>query len=257
MLIKVQLIALYTLVRREIVRMFNIKSQTFLAPVITTLLYFIIFGGIVGQRIGPLNGHHYNTFIAPGLVVFSVINNAFNNVVGSFYIARFQRSIEEMLVSAMHWSILILGFTIGGIVRGLINGLLIIIVAYFFADLHAMHIGGTFFVIVLISALFSMAGFLNGMLARSFDDIAFIPIFILTPLIYLGGVFYDKSMLGPFWQKIMMFNPIYCMISAVRQMMLGTHEINMAASLSFIAVLCVLMAIVNCVLIKRGVGIRE
>lgn len=203
MLIKVQLIALYTLIRREVMRMLKIASQTFLPPVITTTLYFVIFGGIVGDRIGSLDGHDYNTFIAPGLVMLAVINNSFGNVVSSFYIARFQRSIEEMLVSSMHWSILIMGFTIGGIIRGLINGTLVMLVAYFLADIHFTHLFGTFFIILLVSALFSMAGFLNGMIARNFDEIAFIPTFVLTPLIYLGGIFYSKSMLSPMWQKIL------------------------------------------------------
>lgn len=254
---KVQCIALYTLVRREVVRMFNIKSQTFLPPVITTLLYFIIFGGIVGGRIGLLEGHNYNTFIAPGLVMLAVINNSFNNVVSSFYIARFQRSIEEMLVSPMHWGILILGFTIGGVIRGLINGILVITVAYFFTDLQFIRLLPTLGLIALVSAVFAMAGFLNGMLARSFDEIAFIPTFVLTPLIYLGGIFYSKAMLSPFWQKIMVLNPIYCIISATRQVMLGTQEINLSAAMTSILSLCLILAIVNCTLIKKGVGIRE
>ncbi len=254
---KIQCIALYTLVRREIVRMFNIKSQTFLPPVMTTLLYFIIFGGIVGGRIGLLEGFKYNTFIAPGLVMLAVINNAFNNVVSSFYVARFQRSIEEMLVSAMHWGVLILGFAIGGIVRGLINGILVILVAYFFTDIQLIHILPTLGLIMLVSAVFAMAGFLNGMLARNFDEIAFIPTFILTPLIYLGGIFYNKTMLSPFWQKIMFLNPIYCIISATRQLMLGTQEINMTLAICAILTLLVILATLNCVLIKKGVGIRD
>ncbi len=257
MLIKVQLIALYTLVRREIVRMFNIKTQTFLPPVITTLLYFIIFGGIVGQRIGALDGYNYNAFIAPGLVILAVINNAFSNVVSSFYIARFQRSIEEMLVSSMHWSILILGFTLGGVVRGLINGSLVMLVAYFFSGIELAHVAGTFGLIILISAVFAMAGFLNGMLARNFDEIAFIPTFILTPLIYLGGIFYSKEMLSPFWQKIMIINPIYCMIAAMRQMMLGKESIPLSTTLSLIVCLGIILATINCICIKKGIGIRE
>jgi ABC-2 type transport system permease protein len=256
-MLKIQCIALYTLIRREVVRMFNIKSQTFLPPVITTLLYFIIFGHIVGGRIGPLEGHPYNTFIAPGLVMLAVINNAFNNVVSSFFIARFQRSIEEMLVSPMHWGVLILGFTMGGIIRGLINGTLVIFVAYLFTDISLTHLIPTLGLILLVSALFAMAGFLNGMLAKNFDEIAFIPTFILTPLIYLGGIFYSKTMLTPFWQKIMLLNPVYCIIGATRQIMLGTHEINMPIAIASICTLCVILATLNCILIRKGVGIRE
>src|SRR3990167_193172 len=187
MTINPQSVALYTLTRRELVRMFRIPSQIFLPSIITTLLYFFIFGAIIGTRIGLIAVHHYNTFIAPGLVMMAVITNAYSNVSSSLFSVRFQKSIEEMLISPMHWSILLLGYTLGGVLRGLIVGALVLFVAYFFADIGLARLPLTFFVIVLVATLFSLAGFLNGMLARTFDEIAFIPTFVLNPLTYLGG----------------------------------------------------------------------
>lgn len=257
MLIKLQLIALYTLVRREIMRMIKLGSQTFLPPMITTLLYFIIFGAVVGPRIGQLSGQNYTTFIAPGLVMMSVIVNAYNNVASSMYMVRFQRSIEEMLVSPMHWSVLLFGFVIGGVIRGVIISALVLLVAYFFIDLRFVSLPATFGVIFCVAAVFSMAGFLNGILARTFDEIAFVPTFVLTPLIYLGGVFYTASMLPSFWHHITIFNPIYYMIGALRHTMLNTQEVNFEFAISIIIVLFFALTLINCICIKKGIGLRD
>ncbi len=253
-----QFIALYTLTRRELVRMFRIPAQTFLPPVITTCLYFLIFGAIVGQRIGLVSGQHYNTFIAPGLVMMSVITNAYTNVANSLYIVRFQKSIEEMLVSPMHWSLLLLGYTLGGVFRGLIVSILVLSVSYFFADINLGHLPETFMVIILVATLFSLAGFLNGMLAHTFDEISFIPTFVLTPLIYLGGVFYTLSMLPPFWQQFTNFNPIYYMISALRYAMLGQQsDADISIAWIVISTILLILIITNCILIKKGIGLRD
>lgn len=257
MMIKLQLIALYTLTRREIVRICRIPSQTFLPAVITSCLYFIIFGAIVGKKIGSLAGHDYNTFIAPGLVMMAVITNSYSNVANSLYIVRFQKSIEEILVSPMHWSLLLLGYSLGGIIRGLIIGALVLAVAGFFTDIHFAHLPMTFLVIFLVAALFSMAGFLNGMLARTFDEVAFVPTFILSPLIYLGGVFYTTAMLPLFWQHCTVINPIFYMISALRHAMLGYSEVNMALALMIVSGLLFTLTVTNCILIKKGIGLRE
>jgi ABC-2 type transport system permease protein len=257
MMINLQIIALYTLVRREIVRMFRIPSQTFLPSVITSCLYFTIFGAIVGQRIGLLGGHQYNTFIAPGLVMMAVITNAYSNVANSLYIVRFQKSIEEMLVSPMHWSLLLIGYVIGGIVRGLIIGVLVTTVAFFFTDINCSHLPLTFLVLFLVAALFSMAGFLNGMLARTFDEVAFVPTFILTPLIYLGGIFYTTNMLPPFWQHLTIFNPIFYMVSALKYAMLGYSEVSMPLALIIVTGLIFILTLINCILIKKGIGLRD
>lgn len=252
-----QLIALYTLVRREVVRMFRIGTQAFLPPIMTTLLYFLIFGSVVGQRIGQINGENYTTFIAPGLVMMAVITNAYANVSTSLFSVRFQRSIEEMLVSPMHWSLLLLGYTLGGVLRGLIVSICVFTISFFFTEINFSHLPLTLLIVTLVAALFSLAGFMNAMVAHTFDDVAFVPTFILTPLIYLGGVFYSSSMLPPFWQHVNQYNPIYYMVNALRYAMLGTQEINMKLAMTIIISILMVLMISNCIMIKKGIGLRE
>ena len=258
MTVKTQGIALYTLTRREVVRMFRIPSQIFLPSMITTLLYFLVFGEIIGTRIGVINGHTYNTFIAPGLIMLAVITNSYANVSNSLFSVRFQKSIEEMLVSPMHWSLLLLGYTLGGVIRGLLVGASVIAIASFFADISLIHLPMTLVVILLVATLFSLAGFMNGMLARTFDEVSFVPTFILSPLIYLGGIFYTTSMLPSFWQKITVVNPIFYMISALRYAMMGEDSVNISltTSLSIVISVLLLLTLINCILIKKGIGLR-
>lgn len=253
-----QTTALYTLVRREMVRMLRISTQTFLPPVITTLLYFLIFGAIIGDRIGPIAGHGYTSFIAPGLIIMGIITNAYSNVSTSLFSMRFQRSVEEVLVSPMHWSLMLLGYTLGGVVRGVIVAILITLVSSFFVELDVLkHIPMTLFVIFLVAIIFSLAGFINGMLARTFDDVAFIPTFILTPLIYLGGVFYATNMLPALWQKATLFNPIYYMVHALRSVMLSRTDDLILRDFGVMGLMLLTLLIANAVLIKKGVGLRE
>jgi len=252
-----QLTALYTLIRRELVRMFRIFTQVFLPPVITTLLYFLIFGYIIGQRIGPVQGIAYTLFIAPGLVMMAVITNAYSNVSTSLFSVRFQKNIEEMLVSPMHYSLLLLGFTLGGMLRGLIVAILVFLVAAWFVKFDYTHLPMTLLVVTMVAALFSLAGFTNGMLARNFDDVALVPTFVLTPLTYLGGVFYTTSMLPSFWQKVSYFNPIVYMVNALRHVMVGQQEVNMVLAMTIISLLLVCLIALNLVLLKKGVGIRD
>lgn len=254
---KQQFIALYTLVRRETVRMFRIASQVFLPPVITTALYFLIFGTLIGNRIGDIDGVPYALFIAPGLIMMTVITNAYGNVSTSLFSVRFQRSIEEMLVSPMHNGLLLLGYILGGIVRGLIVAILVFIVSCFFVQFELQNIPLTLLVVLLVSAIFSLAGFTNGMIARNFDDVMLIPTFILTPLTYLGGVFYSTSMLPPFWRTIAHFNPILYMVNALRHAMIGKEEVSMALSMIIIFGMLLALIIVNLILLKKGVGLRE
>lgn len=255
--IKHQLIALYTLVRRELVRMFRIASQVFLPPVITTLLYFLIFGSVIGNRVGSVQGIQYVTFIAPGLIMMAVITNAYANVSTSLFSIRFQKNIEEMLISPMHYGLLLFGFILGGVLRGVIVACLVFLVSFFFVDIDPVRIPMTFLVVTLVAALFSLAGFTNGMLARNFDDVAIVPTFVLAPLTYLGGVFYSASMLPPFWQQFSLFNPIYYMVSALRQAMIGHYEINMGLALSIICTMLILLTLLNLVLLKKGIGLRD
>lgn len=257
MTINQQLIALYTLVHRELVRMFRIATQVFLPPIITSLLYFLIFGAVIGDRVGTIQGNSFAKFIAPGLIIMAVIANSYANVSTSLFSVRFQRSIEEILVSPMHYSLLLLGYTLGGVLRGVIVAVLVYIIASFFLDIEFSRIPMTLLIVILVAALFSLAGFTNGMLARTFDDVALIPTFILTPLTYLGGVFYGINMLPPFWQKISYFNPIFYMVTAFRQAMLGQQETSLALGMTIICILLMLLTILNLILLKKGVGLHD
>lgn len=254
---KQQLIAFYTIIRRELVRMFRIATQVFLPPVITTVLYFLIFGNVIGERIGSVQQVTYTSFIAPGLIMMAVITNAYTNVSTSLFSTRFQRNIEEILVSPIHYSLILLGYTAGGILRGVIVALLVFVVAYCFVDLDFHQLPLALFIIILVAALFSMAGFTNGMLARNFDDVAIVPTFILAPLTYLGGVFYSTSMLPPLWQNISYFNPIFYMVNALRAAMLEHQEINMMLAMAIICVILISLTVLNLILLKKGVGLRD
>lgn len=257
MAIKQQLVALYTLVRRELVRMFRIASQVFLPPVITTTLYFLIFGSLIGPRIGQIQGVSYPMFIAPGLIMMSVIVNSYGNVSTSLFSVRFQKSIEEMLISPMRNSLLLLGYVLGGVCRGLIVAVLVFIIASWFLTIELNHLPLTLLVVLLVSAVFSLAGFTNAMVARNFDDIMIVPTFVLTPLTYLGGVFYSTSMLPEIWQKISWFNPILYMVNALRQAMIGQSEVGLGFAMSIICLMLVLLTLLNLFLLKKGVGLRE
>ena len=257
MAIKQQSIALYTIVRRELVRMFRIASQVFLPPVITTALYFLIFGSLIGNRIGSIEGVSYSLFIAPGLVMMSVITNAYANVSTSLFSVRFQKSIEEILVSPMHEGLLLLGYVLGGVCRGVIVAFLVLLVSCFFLKLEIQHLTMTILVVLLVSALFSLAGFTNAMVARNFDDVMIIPTFILAPLTYLGGVFYTTNMLPPFWQKISHLNPVLYMVNALRHAMIGQEEVNISVAMLIICIMLLVLVALNMFLLKRGVGLRE
>ncbi|KTC66844.1 ABC transporter permease [Legionella birminghamensis] len=257
MTINQQLIAFYTVVRRELVRMFRISSQVFLPPVITTALYFLIFGTLIGPRIGKIDGVYYPEFIAPGLIMMTVITNAYGNVSTSLFTARFQKSVEEMLVSPMHDGLLLLGYVLGGVLRGLIVAFLVFLVSWYFVPIDLHHLPMTLLVVLLVSAVFSLAGFTNAMVARNFDDVMLVPTFVLTPLTYLGGVFYSTAMLPPFWEKLSHLNPILYMVTALRHAMIGKQEMNMNLSMCIIFGLMLLLIGVNMVLLKKGVGLRE
>ena len=252
-----QCIALYTLVRREIFRMLRISSQVFLPPIITTGLYFLIFGAFLGNRIGPIHDISYTLFIAPGLIMMSVITNAYSNVSTSLFSVRLQKSIEEILVSPLSNTLLLLGYVIGGVLRGTIVAILVFLVTCFFLKISWSHLPMTLVVVILVSVLFSLAGFVNGMIASNFDDVALIPTFVLAPLTYLGGVFYSISMLSPFWQTVSKYNPIVYMVNAMRHAMLGAGEVSMALSMSVICAMIIIFLVINLILLKKGVGLRD
>ncbi len=250
-------IGLKTLVRKEVVRVIRIWVQTIVPPAITMTLYFIIFGNLIGRRIGTMDGFDYMQFIAPGLIMMSVITNSYGNVVSSFFGAKFARHVEEMLVSPMSNATVIIGHVAGGVIRGLLVGVLVTVVALFFTKLDVAHPLITISMVILSSTVFALAGFINAVFAEKFDDISIVPTFVLTPLTYLGGVFYSISLLPEFWQKVSLANPIIYMVSAFRYGILGTSDISIAYAYLIVGFFVVGLFTISLLLLNRGVGIRD
>lgn len=233
-------IAFTTIVRKEIRRFTRIWGQTLLPPVITMSLYFLIFGKLIGSRIGQMDGFNYMEFVVPGLIMMSVITNSYSNVVSSFFGAKFNHSVEELLVSPTPSIVILGGFVFGGVARGLGVGLLVTSISLFFTHLQVQHIGLTLATVFLTSLMFSIAGFINAVYANSFDDISIVPTFILTPLIYLGGVFYSIQMLPEFWADISKLNPMLYMVNTFRYGILGVSDID--PSSAFIMIVLFILA---------------
>ncbi len=250
-------IAFKTIFIKEVIRFTRIWVQTLLPPVITMSLYFIIFGNLIGPRIGEMGGFSYMDYIVPGLIMMSVITNAYANVVSSFYSAKFQRSVEEILVAPVPSYAVLLGFTLGGVARGLIIGVLVTGVSLLFTDLRVHHLGVTVSVVVLTAVVFALGGFINAIFAKSFDDISIVPTFVLTPLTYLGGVFYSIQLLPAFWQKLSLLNPILYMVNAFRFGLLGVSDIPLATAFTLIGVFIVLLFGIGWWLLERGVGLKS
>jgi ABC-2 type transport system permease protein len=255
-LLAINLIGLITIVRKEVRRVLRIWVQTIVPPAITMTLYFVIFGSLMGERIGSMGGLPYMTFIAPGLIMMAVITNSFGNVVSSFFSGKIQLHLEEMLVSPLAYVTIILGFVAGGVVRGLLVAALVTLVALFFTDLHIAHPLITVSVIVLTAMIFSLGGLINAIFAKTFDDISIIPTFVLTPLTYLGGVFFSISLLSPIWQKAALMNPILYMVNAFRYGMLGVSDIPIEVAYSTIALFLAALFGLALFLLHRGTGVR-
>lgn len=252
------MIALYTITRREVMRIVRIWTQTLIPPVITMTLYFVIFGKLIGSRIGKIEGDFsYMQYIVPGLVMMTIINNSYINISSSFFGAKFQRSVEEMLVSPMaNWAILG-GYVIGAVARGLVVGALVLVVALFFTSLHVAHPLIALGSVTLGAIIFALAGFINAVYAKKFDDIALVPTFIITPLTYLGGVFYSIKMLGEPWQLISHANPVLYMVNAFRYGILGISDVSVGWAFVLMLVFIAALSIVALQLLKRGVGLRS
>jgi len=250
-------VGLKTIVRKEIVRVIRIWLQTVVPPAITMTLYFIIFGNLIGRRIGDMGGFNYMQYIAPGLIMMSVITNSYGNVVSSFFGAKFARHLEEMLVSPISNATIIIGHVAGGVLRGLLVGSLVTIVALFFTKLEIAHPFITISIVVLSSVVFALAGFINAVFAKKFDDISIVPTFVLTPLTYLGGVFYSISLLPEFWQKVSLANPIIYMVNAFRYGILGVSDIGISYAYLIVSIFVVGLFTVSLLLLNRGVCIRE
>lgn len=249
-------IAFYTLLSREVRRFLRIWTQTLLPSPITMILYFAIFGTLIGSRVGQMDGVDYVAFIAPGLIMMAVINNAYANVVGSFFGSKFQRNIEEMYVAPMSSLAILLGFVLGGVIRAILVGSIVILVSLFFTDIHVHHFGIIALTAILTALLFALGGMINAIFSQKFDDINIIPTFVLTPLTYLGGVFYSISLLPTFWQKVSYFNPILYMVNAFRYGMLGVSDIPVHIALVAIGGFCIIFFALCWSLLYKGIGIR-
>ena len=253
-------VTLWTLASKEVRRFLRIWVQTLVPPAITMSLYFVIFGSLIGPNIKPevTDGFAYVQYMIPGLIMMSVITNSYANVVSSFYSVKFQKSIEELLISPMpNWTIL-LGFIIGGVCRGILVGIIVFIVSlFFYPDFQIANPLLTVSVLLLTSILFSLMGFINAIFADSFDDISVIPTFVLTPLIYLGGVFYSINMLSPTLQSISKANPMLYVVNTFREGMLGVSDVSVVFSLGMIIVFICILTISCLYLLNKGIGIRE
>jgi len=253
---RINLVGLWTIVRKESRRVVRIWVQTIVPPAITMTLYFIIFGSLVGSRIGQMDGVPYMTFIAPGLIMMAVITNSFANVVSSFFSSKLMLHLEEMLVAPLAHTTIVLGFVVGGIVRGLLVAALVVVVALFFTDLTVAHPLITFTTILLTAVVFSLAGLFNAIFAKTFDDISIIPTFVLTPLTYLGGVFFSISLLPEFWQKVALANPILYMVNAFRYGMLGSSDIPIGVAYVIMCTFAVGLFAAVLLMLKHGSGVR-
>lgn len=253
---RLHFVALSTIVIKELNRFLRIWVQTILPPAITMGLYFVIFGSLIGSRIGEMGGFSYMQYIAPGIIMMAIITNAYSNVVSSFFGAKFQRHIEEILVAPVPNVLIVLGYVSGGVCRGIIVGVLVTIVALFFTELHIHSYPVTLIVVILTSALFSLGGLINAIFAKKFDDISIVPTFVLTPLTYLGGVFYSIDLLPDFWRQVSLLNPVLYMVNAFRYGILGVSDIGLGAAFAVILTFVVVLGVLSVALLERGVGIR-
>lgn len=249
-------IAFATILVKEILRFTRIWVQTILPSAISMALYFLIFGRLIGERIGPMQGLGYLDFIIPGLVLMAVITNAYSNVVSSFYSSKFSRYIEELLVSPTPNWVILAGYVTGGLARGLTVGIAVTLVALTFTEIQLHSVAVTVLVVTLTAVLFSLGGFINAVYANSFDDISIVPTFVLTPLTYLGGVFYSIDLLPEPWHTLSLANPVLYMVNAFRFGLQGVSDIPLWIAFSIILGFIAVLAAISLHLLGRGVGIK-
>jgi len=250
-------VAFRTILVKEVLRFLRIWVQTILPSAVTTALYFVIFGHLIGERIGPMDGFRYLDFIVPGLVLMAVITNAYANVVSSFYSSKFSRYVEELLIAPVPNWVVLAGYVAGGVARGTLVGVVVTLVALFFTDLQIQSYGVTLLVFLLTAVLFALGGFINAVYANSFDDISIIPTFVLTPLTYLGGVFYSIHLLPPPWQQVSLGNPVLYMINAFRYGILGISDIPLGVAFFIILLFIAALTIYSLRLLDRGAGVKS
>jgi ABC-2 type transport system permease protein len=250
-------IAFKTIVIKEIFRFIRIWPQTLMPPAITTALYFLIFGKLIGDRIGTINGTSYMNYIVPGIILMSVISHSYANVVSSFYSTKFQRNIEELLVAPIPNWVILSGYVSGGIIRGLLVGIVVTLISLLFTDITVNNISITLSIAVLTATVFALAGFINAILAESFDDISIVPNFILNPLSYLGGVFYSTSMLPGIWESISRGNPILYMINGFRYGLIGITDVEIQLTYIITCGFIVILTSFSLYLLHKGIGIKN
>ncbi len=250
-------VAYKTIVYKEVSRFVRIWPQTILPPAVTMTLYFVIFGNLIGSRIGEMGGFTYMQYIAPGIIMMSVITNSYSNVVSSFYSSKFQKHLEEMLVAPVPNWVILAGYITGGVSRGLMVGAVVTCVALFFTRLHLHSVMITILTVLLTSILFSLGGLINGAFAKSFDDISIVPVFILTPLTYLGGVFYSIDLLPDFWRQLSLFNPVLYMVNAFRYGILGESDIGIITAYIVIITFIIVLVWTAMWVLNKGAGIKN
>lgn len=251
------LIALKSILDKEVTRFMRIWVQTLVPPAITMSLYFVIFGSLIGSRIGEMNGFSYMEFIVPGLIMMSVITNSYANVASSFFSAKFQRNVEELLVAPVPNYIIVLGYVGGGMARGMLVGLIVTVLSLFFVTIQIHNLAIIILTVVLTSMLFALGGLINAVYAKTFDDISIIPTFVLTPLTYLGGVFYSLTLLPGFWQQVAALNPIVYMVNAFRYGFLGYTDVSLWLALTVVISFIVVLFSYAMYLINKGIGLRS
>lgn len=254
---RTQFIAFYTIIYAELTRFLRVWSQSLMPPVITMLLYFIVFGKFIGSQLNEIHGVSYMNFITPGLIMMAIIMNAYNNTVFSFFIARFHKNIEEILIAPVSYHTILLGYVMGGVARGLLTGLFVTFTSFFFTHYVPHNIWVIILCAIMASLFFSLAGLSNAIFSKKFDDISIVPTFVLTPLAYLGGIFYSIEQLPAGWQVVSHFNPVFYIIAIFRYGFLGIETVSLANGLSVLAAFIAVIYTVNYLLLKRGIGVRS
>lgn len=253
---RIQWVALHSIALKEVARFLRIWQQTLLPPAITMSLYFAIFGKLIGVRVGQMAGFDYMNFIVPGLIMMSVISSSYGNVSSSFFSHKFQHSIEELMIAPVSSGVILLGYVCGGVVRGLLVSIIVLLISLYFTHLHIYNWWIVITTVILTAVLFSLAGLINGVLAKSFDDIAVVPTFFIAPMTYLGGVFYSISLMPEFWQGVSKLNPILYMVNAFRYGMLGYSDVDILISYSILVGFIFMFAWVALRLIQKKENLR-
>lgn len=255
--IRNNLIAFNTIVVREVMRFMRIWIQTVMPPAINAFLYLVVFGTLIGSQVKKVDGYHYMDYIVPGIIMLSIIMNAYSNVVSSFYSAKFQHFVEELLISPVHNIVILAGFVMGGVVRGLVVGAVVAVIALLFTEVHVSNIWITLGIATLTATLFSIAGFVNAVFANSFDDITIVPNFILMPLIFLGGIFYSIQLLPGVWRYVSLFNPILYMVNGFRYGILGISDIPIEQAFGIIILFILVLGAFALFLLNKGIGLKQ